>query len=68
MGSRISGGFISENAFLEYYSDVNACLPPEKDDYFVDLVLKTWGLSADKVLVTPARLTEIEDIIFEKVR
>lgn len=62
------GGFVSESSFLEYYADINACLPAEKDDYFVDLVLKTWGLNTDKAFVAPQRLQELEDIIFEKVR
>ena len=47
---------------------MNACLPAEKDDYFVDMVLKTWGLNADKIFVSPQRIQEIEDIIFEKIR
>ena len=46
-------GYINEQAFIEYYADVNACLPAEKDDYFVDLVLKTWGLNTDKAFVSP---------------
>jgi hypothetical protein len=68
IGARSQGGQVSENAFLEYYADINACLPAEKDDYFVDLVLKTWGLNTDKAFVSPQRLQEIENIIFEKVR
>ena len=43
-------------------------LPAEKDDYFVDTVMKTWSLSASKVFVTPARVDEIESIVFEKIR
>jgi Ca2+-binding EF-hand superfamily protein len=43
-------------------------LPAEKDDYFVDMVLKTWGLSNDKSLVSPKRIQELEDMIFEKIR
>lgn len=43
-------------------------MPAEKDDYFLDLVLKTWGLGTDKVQITPQRINEIENIIFEKVR
>jgi hypothetical protein len=46
MGKRQQGGSISEQAFIEYYADVNACLPAEKDDYFVDMVLKTWGITS----------------------
>ena len=52
MGSRSKGGFVSEQDFIEYYADINACLPAEKDDYFVDLVLKTWGLNTQKVYVS----------------
>ena len=68
LGEKVKGGNVTENDFIEYYADINACLPAEKDDYFVDLVLKTWGLTAEKVYVSTARLTELEDIIFEKVR
>jgi Ca2+-binding EF-hand superfamily protein len=60
--------FVSENDFIQYYADINACMPAEKDEYFVDLVLKTWGLNSDKVMIAPARIAEIENIIFEKVR
>ena len=62
------GDAISEQAFIEYYADINACLPAEKDEYFVDLVLKTWGLNTDKIYVSAARVAELEDIIFEKIR
>jgi hypothetical protein len=68
MGARQAGGAITEQGFLEYYADINACLPAEKDDYFVEMVLKTWGLNADKVFVSPQRIQEIENIIFEKIR
>lgn len=53
IGARAQGSQVSESSFLEYYSDINACLPAEKDDYFVDLVLKTWGLNTDKAFVSP---------------
>lgn len=56
LGARSQGGFISEQAFIEYYADINATLPAEKDDYFVDLTLKTWGLNNDKALVSPQRV------------
>lgn len=38
---------MTESGFLEYYADINATLPAEKDDYFVDMVLKTWGISSN---------------------
>lgn len=68
IGVRAQGGFITEAAFIEYYADINATLPAEKDDYFVDLVLKTWGLQSDKAQVSPQRVEELENILFEKVR
>lgn len=63
-----SKGIVTEQAFIEYYADINATLPAEKDDYFVDLVLKTWGISASKVHVHNDRLNELQGIIFEKIR
>ena len=69
MGKRQQGGFVSEEGFIQYYADVNATLPAEKDDYFVELVLKTWGLTSSKsTSVTAERLSELEDIVFEKIR
>jgi hypothetical protein len=67
MGPRAQDGKITENSFIEYYADINACLPAEKDDYFIDLVLKVWNLTSG-VHVPAARLEELENIIFEKIR
>lgn len=68
MGKYQQGGYINEVGFIEYYADVSACLPSEKDEYFVDLVLTTWGLTANKSAVSAERLSQLEDIIFEKIR
>ena len=43
-----ASGHVEEKDFLQYYADINCCLPAEKDDYFVDLVLKTWGIKGEK--------------------
>jgi Ca2+-binding EF-hand superfamily protein len=43
-------------------------MPAEKENYFVDMVLKVWGINSDKAAVNPQRLAQLEDIIFEKVR
>lgn len=64
---RAQGGDITENTFLEFYADVSACLPAEKDEYFIDTVLETWGLSEEHY-ITPQRIAELEDILYEKVR
>jgi len=43
--SRVGAGVVSEDAWVEYYADVNACLPAEKDEYFIDIALSSWGIS-----------------------
>lgn len=58
---------MTEANFIDYYADINATLPAEKDDYFVDLVLKSWGLDA-KTTVNAQRLDELQTVIFEKIR
>lgn len=68
MGSYSSDGVISCEGFLAYYQGCNAVLPAERESYFVDMVLKTWGVNSNVACVPKARLAELEDIIFEKVR
>jgi len=41
----MQGSYVTESGFLDYYADINATLPAEKDDYFIELVLKTWDLT-----------------------
>jgi hypothetical protein len=53
MGAKCTGMFVTEQGFLDYYADINATLPAEKDDYFVDLIVKTWGLNANASFVSP---------------
>lgn len=67
LGLRADGDSVSENAFLEYYADVSACMPAEKDEYFIDMVLETWGLNEESY-ISPQRVEELEDILYEKVR
>jgi Ca2+-binding EF-hand superfamily protein len=65
---RCAGGF-TEEAFIDYYADLNACLPAEKDEYFVDIVMSTWNMTQDTgSYITPERVEELQSIIFEKVR
>lgn len=68
MGAHASNGNICEAGFLDYYTDCNAVLPNEKENYFVDMLIQTWGLDADKAVVSEARVCEMTDIVFEKVR
>jgi calcyphosin len=53
MGAKCTGTSVTEQGFLDYYADINATLPAEKDDYFVDLIVKTWGLNANADFVSP---------------
>lgn len=56
------------DGFVNYYLDLNCCLPWERDTYFLQLVSASWGLCADKSHVTPQHLAQLESVIFEKVR
>lgn len=68
MGDKVTGGEITEEAFMSYYADGNAVTPVDKDTYFITTILKTWGLEGTAVTVNANRLAELEDIIFEKIR
>jgi len=62
------GVHITESEFLDYYADVNATLPSEKEEYFTDLVLKTWGITTSDSYVSPERIADLEIILYEKIR
>jgi len=68
MGARAEAGQVSQDAFLEYYAEANACLPAEREAYFMDMVMKTWGISPKVVKVAGDRTEQLEEIIFEKIR
>lgn len=53
---------------MEYYQDLNFCVPAEREEYFVDLILKTWGMTHGKEYVSAQRVQQIEDILYEKIR
>lgn len=63
---------MNEQLWVEFWMDMNACLPAEKDDYFIDLVQSSFGMCAHtggaEAFVTEARVTEMENIVYEKVR
>lgn len=50
------GQNINEPEFLDYYADVNATLPNEKEEYFIDLLIKTWAITAAEDYVSPERI------------
>ena len=68
MGEKATGGNITEEAFMSFYADSNAVTPVDKDTYFITSVLKVWCMEGTAVTVNDARLNELEDIIFEKIR
>lgn len=68
MGANAVAGNVNEDGFMAFYSDANAVLPREKENYFIDMVLKTWGINANVANVPGPRLAELEDVIFEKIR
>jgi len=55
-GGKAVNGQLTSGAFVEYYSEINAVMPNEKENYFVDMIIKTWGLDADLTAVSEARL------------
>ena len=63
MGAYADDGIVTEAGFIGYYADSNAVLPVEREAYFIDMVLKTWGIqaSASGASVAAPRLAEIED-------
>lgn len=57
---------MSDQEFREYYLDVNACVPLEREEYFVDLIVNCFGLLDDRVTID--RIRQMEVTVFEKVR
>jgi hypothetical protein len=53
---------LNEEQFIKYYADINAVLPIEKEDYFVNvkiiikMVISTWGLTTGDEYVSPERI------------
>lgn len=68
MGEKAQGGQVSEECFINYYSECNAVLPPDRDQYFIEVIMKTWGIQGGRDAVSAGRLADIEDCIFEKIR
>lgn len=64
-----SNGAVSEEAFTDYYKDLNATLPEEEDVYFVDLVTKTWNLPTKPGKLAPKKTAKKggeEEVLQEK--
>ncbi len=61
-------GAVSEEAFIEYYACISMVLPAERESYFCELVVQTWGLTKNQQNVHSSRIAQMEDIVFEKIR
>jgi len=46
MGAQAVDGVVNEAGFTTYYAEANAVLPVERENYFVDMIMKTWGIQA----------------------
>lgn len=68
MKAKTSTGCVDYPAFLDYYNDVSATLPAQKEEYFVDLVVNTWALTSSALYVSPERLEQLEHTLYEKIR
>jgi hypothetical protein len=55
---------VSEDGFLAYYLNISATIPIEQDDYFVQVIVSTWGIP----VADPGRIAAIENTLYEKVR
>ena len=47
---------------------MNAVIPLEKEDFFSDILISTWGVTSGDDYVSPERINELEKIFYEKVR
>lgn len=68
MGDHCKGGMVFLQDFTDYNSELSAVLPAEREAYFIDLILKTWGISPKSVQVAGDTSATLETILFEKIR
>ena len=59
---------ITAEGFLDYYHEINATLPADKDTYFVDMVMKTWKLYETALQATPVYVEKLVTLMHEKLR
>jgi len=64
------GKTINMTAWIDYYADLNACVPNEREDYYMEVVKGTWGFYLNPKIgfLKNERLSELEKMLFEKVR
>lgn len=61
-------GRITKNGFVDYYAELNFCIPSERESYFEQLLVNSWNLKPSEYYVSEKRLKEIEHTLFEKIR
>eukprot|EP00831_Metopus_contortus_P080861 TRINITY_DN836_c0_g1_i2.p1 TRINITY_DN836_c0_g1~~TRINITY_DN836_c0_g1_i2.p1 ORF type:complete len:464 (+),score=102.69 TRINITY_DN836_c0_g1_i2:203-1594(+) len=66
--SKAVNGMINFDGFFNYYLEINATMPGEKEALFIDLVVNTWDLKEATLHVTPAYMEKLETILYEKIR
>lgn len=61
-------GSLNEDGFLAYHASISATIPAESDEYFVGLLVDTWGVNLDNVLPSGRTLESLTEILNEKIR
>lgn len=67
-GDHVKDGNVDCEGFTNYCKEINAVMPAEREAYFVELILKTWGISPKSVQVAGDTTCSLEDTLFEKIR
>lgn len=59
---------MTEDAFINYYLDMNSVLPRERETYFHLAVTTPWGIDKDNEGVKQQRIVDMINTMFEKIR
>lgn len=62
------GSEVTEDGFLQYCTSLSSTTPQEYDEFFVDLLVKTWGLGHNADNPPPKDILRLEEILYEKIR
>ena len=61
-------GHVTEDAFINYYLDMNSVLPKERESYFQLAVTSPWGIHKENEEVKQQRIIAMVNTMFEKIR
>ena len=68
ISAKARDGRISEMDFLDYYADVSACLPAEREDHFNNILHSTWAPKGSRgYMVSSDRVLDIENRISDLI-